>query len=284
MFDRTKPAPFPDWPTSDDIHQYARMVLMFCDLLHHSGPPYTEAMKSRMFLSHLKGPYQSLALHFNMLMGTYCLRRDGVTWCTTPLPHHLTILELAWTLDESAPRLLHHTIQAHSTTMESSLPDLTSINSRMSTSINSRMSSITTDVSRPTHIQGFQPTINRVGAPRRGRTAPNPSTRAPSLPRFEGPCEACGKYGHPTARCDMLAMALFLQRYCKNRANQTVIAEAEARWVERNKPFLPRDDRSPRTVLANYCAELQFSEDTVDAELDWLFLHDDDYTGDGTDE
>jgi hypothetical protein len=77
MFDWTKP--FPAWPDSDDIHQYSRMVHMFCNLSYHSGPPYSEAMKSRMFLSHLKGPYQAMALQFNMLVGTYCPGRDGVT-------------------------------------------------------------------------------------------------------------------------------------------------------------------------------------------------------------
>ncbi len=103
---------------------------------------------------------------------------------------------------------------------------------------------------------------------------PNPTAREvrPAHPKHHGPCEACGKYGHPAIRCDMLAMALFLQRYCKNRDNNDKLREAELRWIERNKPHLPRDDRTPRTILANYCAEMQFTEDHVDAELDWDFL------------
>ncbi len=44
MFDRTKPSPFPSWPASDDIFQFARMVIMYCDLSMHKGPHYTEAM------------------------------------------------------------------------------------------------------------------------------------------------------------------------------------------------------------------------------------------------
>ena len=134
------------------------------------------------------------------------------------------------------------------------------------------MSSITNDGTRPLHLQGYSASVHRVGAQRMPRTAPNPSTRQSRPPQFEAPCEACGKYGHPAVRCDMLGMALFLQRYCKDRANTDAIKESEQRWIERNKKFLPRDDRTPRTVLANYCAELQFSEDTVDMELDWEFL------------
>ncbi len=74
----------------------------------------------------------------------------------------------------------------------------------------------------------------------------------------------------------MLAMAIFLQRYSRNRDNAEVVKEAEDRWITRNKPFLPRDDRTPRTILANYCSELNFDEDKVDGELDWDYLFDSD--------
>jgi hypothetical protein len=70
----------------------------------------------------------------------------------------------------------------------------------------------------------------------------------------------------------MLAMALFLKRYSSDRGNQATIRDAESRWLERNKKHLPRDDRSPRTILTNYCAELNFTEDSVDGELDWGYL------------
>ena len=70
----------------------------------------------------------------------------------------------------------------------------------------------------------------------------------------------------------MLAMALFLKRYSLDRANQESIRAAESRWMERNKRFLPRDDRTPRTILANYCSELNFHDDKVDAELDWQYM------------
>ena len=73
----------------------------------------------------------------------------------------------------------------------------------------------------------------------------------------------------------MLAMALFIQRYARNRSNAELKKALEANWVERkNKPFLPRDDRTPRTIWANYCAEFEFGEGKVDREMDWDFLHD----------
>jgi len=76
----------------------------------------------------------------------------------------------------------------------------------------------------------------------------------------------------------MLAMALYLQRYCKDKSHADTIRQneqrwVEQRWVERNKKFLPRDDRSPRLILANYCSEMNFTEDQVDSELDWDYLY-----------
>ena len=106
-------------------------------------------------------------------------------------------------------------------------------------------------------------------APRR---APNPAGRNTNRPRYEGTCAACGKYGHEAVRCDMLGMAVFIQRYSTKRENADAIKEAENRWMERNKPFLPRDSRSPGTILANYCAEMGFDDTQVEDELDWDYL------------
>ena len=83
-------------------------------------------MKTRMFLTNLRGTYHSLTLQFAEIVGTYCPMRDGVTRCVEPLPHHLTVLELVRTLlDKVAARrsayaLLTdtplHSIHAHHTT------------------------------------------------------------------------------------------------------------------------------------------------------------------------
>jgi hypothetical protein len=65
MLDRTKPTPFPSWSDASDILQYGRLVLMYCDLARHHGPPYTAAMKSRMFLTNVRGPYVQLSTQYN---------------------------------------------------------------------------------------------------------------------------------------------------------------------------------------------------------------------------
>ena len=293
MLDRSKPAVFPSWPESDDIFQFARLILMFCTLSHHRGPPYSEALKSRMFLTNVRGRYATLATQYSAMVGSYCPGRDGVTRCTTPLPIHLTVMELARTFYDltsaatntypSSPSIqAFHTTSApqvpptinHTHTTTASPPSLPP-----SLAPSATVSSITDEAtpSRPMHLQGFSANTIASTTTKR-RSAPDPSARnsrppRSKTPRHEAPCEACGKYGHPAVRCDMLAMALYLQRYCADRSHAETIRQNEHRWVERNKQFLPRDDRSPRLILANYCAEMNFSEDQVDNELDWDYLY-----------
>lgn len=239
-------------------------------------------MISRLFLSNVRGAYASTASQFSAMVGLYCPGRDGIVRCNDPFPHHLTVMELARTLHDDAARRASTSPRSSAFHLsQHSHNDTFSLHSPVST----LASATTLDASshldaRPNHIQGY--TVNatrRTSTSHTRRTEPNPSSR-PALPRqpqHQGPCEACGKYGHQAVRCDMLGMALFLQRYSGNRSNQDTIREAEARWVERNKRHLPRDDRTPRTILANYCAEMNFTEDKIDSELDWDFLRDDDF-------
>jgi len=247
MLDTTTPNQLPTWPESDDIFQYARLIIMYCDLAQHRGPQYTEAMKSRLFLSTVRGRYASMASQFTAMVGTYCPGRDGAVHCSGPLPKHLSVLELARTfydeasrLDSSIPVYLTPSPHAHQTRaapplIETPVPDVSQASYRSPTS------TITNDTShRPTHIQGFVANATQANSTPRRRSAPNPTTRrsrSPNKPRYEAACEACGKYGHPANRCDMLAMALFIQRYARNRSNAELMKAVEADWVERNKPF-----------------------------------------------
>ena len=284
MFDRTVPSQLPSWPDSDDLFQYARLITMYCDMSRHSGTRFTEAMKSRMFLRGVQGRYIPIANQFRALVRSYCPGKDGVIRNTAALPRDLTIMELASSIADEAAESLHTTLHPQ-TFRTQQLPSLTSTtNSQVSTltpttghsNPNMPQQEDHTQSARPSHLQGFSASLTRARGPR-GRSAPNPTSRAsrpPQQPRHLAPCEACGKFGHPASRCDMLAMAIFVNRYSRNRDNATAIREIEARWVERNKPHLPRDDRSPRTILANYCAEMDFSEEQVDFELDWDYLHD----------
>ncbi len=107
MLDRTQPAPFPQWPTSDDIFDFGRLVVMYCDLSRHRGTPFTTAMRSRLFLSHVQGRFVSLAHPYIALVNAYRPGRDGITRCPDPLPHHLTIMELCRTFYDATSTADH---------------------------------------------------------------------------------------------------------------------------------------------------------------------------------
>jgi hypothetical protein len=108
MFDRTQPAYFPSWPQSDDIFEFGYLVLMYCNLSRHHGRPFTEAMKSRMFLSNVQGRYIALARLYAPIVGTYCLGRDGITRSGDSFPQHLTVLELARSFYDSTQGVSGH--------------------------------------------------------------------------------------------------------------------------------------------------------------------------------
>ncbi len=72
MLDHTKPTPFPSWTDAADILQYGRLVLMYCDLARHHGPPYTDAMKTGMFLTNMRGSYVQLSTQYNAIVSSYC--------------------------------------------------------------------------------------------------------------------------------------------------------------------------------------------------------------------
>lgn len=135
MLNTTTPTQLPKWPESDDIFQFARLVIMYCDLAQHRGPQYTEAMKSRLFRTSVRGWYTSMASQFTAMVGTYCPGRDDtVHHCLDPLPRHLTVLELAQTfydkttrLDSSLPVSSAPPIHAHHTVLQTSTTPINNV-------------------------------------------------------------------------------------------------------------------------------------------------------------
>jgi hypothetical protein len=201
-------------------------------------------MKSRMFLNNVQGRYIALAQPYTPIVGTYCPGWDGITRSGDSFPQHLTVLELARSFYDSTqgvsthsrppPTDIHaYTIDGHTSRVIHTPPSLTS--SHISGSTPSTITNPSTIVPshRPLHIQGYNVNLTRSTQPDSHRTPPNPTCRStlPQRARYEGACEACGKYGHPAARCDMLAMVLYLQRYSRDRNNSDTIKAAEERWI-----------------------------------------------------
>jgi hypothetical protein len=58
-------------------------------------------------------------------------------------------------------------------------------------------------------------------------------------------CNACKRLGHEASSCDMLAIALFLDKYVKHFLSDDDRRRMELNWVDRWKEKLAHPQRSP---------------------------------------
>jgi len=106
----------------------------------------------------------------------------------------------------------------------------------------------------------------RNGDATQGRSLRPDQRRRPFLPGVI--CAACKRTGHEATSCDMLAIALFVDRH-KERLSETEKSEIEATWLARWKDKVGQPTRTPRQVMRAYCEELDISADHLVAAMDW---------------
>jgi hypothetical protein len=106
----------------------------------------------------------------------------------------------------------------------------------------------------------------RNGDATQGRSLRPDQRRRPFLPGVI--CAACKRTGHEATRCDMLAIALFVDRH-KERLSETEKSDIEATWLARWKDKVGQPTRTPRQVMRAYCEELDISADHLVAAMDW---------------
>jgi hypothetical protein len=82
-------------------------------------------------------------------------------------------------------------------------------------------------------------------------------------------CDACKRIGHEASSCDMLAIALFLDKYVKHSLSDNVRRTIESTWVSRWKEKLGQPQRSPSQVMKAYCDNLDISPGHLDLAMDW---------------
>ena len=100
----------------------------------------------------------------------------------------------------------------------------------------------------------------------KGRYARPDHNRRPYDPNIT--CAACKRRGHPASTCDMLAMALFLNKYNKSmtKADRDKV---ETAWLQRWKEKLGDPSRLPSKVMKAYIDYMDISEDVLDHQIDW---------------
>jgi hypothetical protein len=87
-------------------------------------------------------------------------------------------------------------------------------------------------------------------------------------------CNACRRTGHVAANCDVLAIALFIEKYKKELPDE-VKDEIESDWVTRWKDRLG-NPRKPRRVMKTYIDLLDISVDALDENMCWECWPEDD--------
>jgi hypothetical protein len=66
-------------------------------------------------------------------------------------------------------------------------------------------------------------------------------------------CNTCKHLGHKASICDMLAIALFLDKYIKHSLSDDDRHRIELNWVNRWKEQLGQPQHSPSQVMKVYC-------------------------------
>ncbi len=82
-------------------------------------------------------------------------------------------------------------------------------------------------------------------------------------------CEACKHLGHVASTCDMLAMALFVEKYIKQSLSNKDRRKIEADWIGMWKTKLAQPQRLLSQVMKAYCSDLDITSDHLDHAMDW---------------
>jgi hypothetical protein len=82
-------------------------------------------------------------------------------------------------------------------------------------------------------------------------------------------CDACKRIGHEATNCNMLAMALYIDRYMKNEVSEADRAKIKLKWIQRWNNKLGQPARTPRQFMQTYCNLYNVTADHLDQALDW---------------
>jgi hypothetical protein len=81
-------------------------------------------------------------------------------------------------------------------------------------------------------------------------------------------CDACRRTGHVAANCDVLAIALFIQKY-KRDLSTDVKDKIETDWVARWRLAIGNPTKKPRRVMKTYLDLLDITMDDLDNQMCW---------------
>ena len=81
-------------------------------------------------------------------------------------------------------------------------------------------------------------------------------------------CDACRRTGHVAANCDVLAIALFIEKYKKD-LSADVKDRIESDWITRWRGSLGNPNRKPQRVMKAYLDLMDMTMDDLDNQMCW---------------
>jgi len=87
-------------------------------------------------------------------------------------------------------------------------------------------------------------------------------------------CDACHRSGHIAAQCDMLTIAIFIEKYKKEASADT--KDIKEAWLARWKSKLGNPSKKPHCIMKAYIDYLESTVDAVDEQMCWECWPEDD--------
>ena len=290
-FDPTIPIQAPIWSEVVDIFSFAQEYLLFFCLQAKLNFHYNDRTRSGLFLravqsSQFADTITLLQSHINSYREEF---EDGY------LPPNLRLHSLATSLSQNAlsrirdiatPRARRigcdQSLIDGATSRVQGVPSIyrierprTGIGDRSHRRDDSDRSCRRNDSDRSRTVR-FPPTHGTPEHPRDnggrsqhgpGRLARPDRNRRPYMKDEQ--CAACRRVGHVAKHCDMLAMAICLEKYMKKDLSPSLRDQVEKEWLDRWKEKLDNPIRTPRQVLRSYVADLGISVSNLDAAMEW---------------
>ena len=106
----------------------------------------------------------------------------------------------------------------------------------------------------------------RPGLPQRGCFTRPDRNDGPYCP--DAVCDACRRTGHVAANCDVLAIALFIEKYKRDLSDE-VKDKIESEWLARWRSAVGNPNRNLRRVMKTYLDLLDITVDDLDDQMRW---------------
>ena len=270
-FEPTIQVAIPVW-ADDDVFDFGLSFLLYFRLQAKRGIVQDDRTQSISFLNAISEPAYADAV----TTLTTCITNYVSGYDDGYLPTNLCIMGLATQLHNNACTRAHAVIPRVRRTLRMDVED-----HRVAIQGSPTVAGLADDRSSSRDTRGGRG-VSRNGPARPfvqggrggGRHGRTPRGRFTRPDRNEGDyhpdviCDACRRTGHVAATCDVLAIALFIEKYMRELLDG-LRDKIETDWVARWQSAMGNPTRKPRRVMKAYLDLLDISMDDLDDQMCW---------------